>query len=275
VTARQAAVAASFSLILVVAIGLAAGLLGTSGRLASFAAESLSSPAVTLPAVLAAGLTDGINPCAFTVLLLFVASVASAYRSLDGTDVSRARMKIILLGTAFIAAIFAVYLALGVGLFRASSTLTQNHLGARIGALAAVFMGLWMLKDAFLPGWGPRLSAPSGLTRIVHSFGHRATLGSMLVLGGLVGLCTVPCSGAVYLAVLSLLALQTSFVLAYLYLLLYNLAFILPLAVILAVASARPALGRLAHWNNHHRERVRFALGAAVSLMGLVILATV
>jgi cytochrome c biogenesis protein CcdA len=97
----------------------------------------------------------------------------------------------------------------------------------------------------------------------------------MLVLGGLVGLCTVPCSGAVYLAVLSLLALQTSFIQAYVYLILYNLAFILPLVAILVLASARPALARLAHWNNHHREGVRLALGGAVSLMGLVILATV
>ena len=259
---RQAVIAASLSLLLVVTIGLAAGLLGTSGRWASFAAQSLSSPAVTLPAVLVAGLTDGINPCAFTVLLLFVASVASAYRTLDGSDTGGARTKIILLGGAFIAAIFAVYLALGVGLFQASATLTQNHLGARIGAVGAVLMGVWMLKDALLPGWGPRLSAPSRITRAVHSFGQRATLGSMLVLGGLVGLCTVPCSGAVYLAVLSLLALQTSFLQSYLYLILYNLAFILPLAVILVVASARPALARLAHWNNHHRDRVRLALGA-------------
>lgn len=274
-TGRHAILAASFSLVLIVAIGLAAGAFGTTGRWTSIAAESLSTPVVTLPAVLVAGLTDGINPCAFTVLLLFVASVAASYRTLGDAYTTAGRTKVLLLGAAFIAAIFGVYLLLGVGMLRASATLTQNHLGARIAAVLAIVMGLWLLKDALLPGWGPRLGAPAGITRTVHSFGRRATLGSMLVLGGLVGLCTVPCSGAVYLAVLSLLALQGDFVRAYLYLVAYNLAFIAPLVGILVIASARPALARLAHWNNHHREKVRLSLGAGVVLMGLVILATV
>jgi len=40
-------------------------------------------------------------------------------------------------------------------------------------------------------------------------------------------------------------------------------------------ASARPTLNRLAHWNLHHKEWVRLALGSGVVAMGLVILATV
>ncbi len=82
-------------------------------------------------------------------------------------------------------------------------------------------------------------------------------------------------SGAVYLGVLSLLALQPSALLGYGYLVLYNLIFVLPLVVILAAASARPTLNRLAHWNLHHKEWVRLALGGGVVVMGLLILATV
>ena len=97
-----------------------------------------------------------------------------------------------------------------------------------------------------------------------------------LNLGGfLIELCTVPCSGAVYLGVLSLLALQPSALLGYSYLVLYNLIFVLPLVVILIAASARPTLNRLAHWNLHHKEWVRLALGGGVVVMGLLILATV
>ena len=61
----------------------------------------------------------------------------------------------------------------------------------------------------------------------------------------------------------------------FLYLVLYNVMFILPLVVVLLAASSRPTLNRLAHWNLHHKEWVRLALGAGVALMGLVILATV
>ncbi len=61
-TARQAAFASSLSLILVVAIGLAAGLLGTPDRWSAFASPSLTSAAITVPGVFVAGLADGINP---------------------------------------------------------------------------------------------------------------------------------------------------------------------------------------------------------------------
>jgi len=63
--------------------------------------------------------------------------------------------------------------------------------------------------------------------------------------------------------------------LGYAYLILYNVIFIMPLVVILILASARPTLNRLAHWNLHHKEWVRLALGSGVVMMGLIILATV
>jgi cytochrome c-type biogenesis protein len=91
----------------------------------------------------------------------------------------------------------------------------------------------------------------------------------------LVGLCTVPCSGAVYLGVLSLLALQPTAVLGYGYLVLYNLVFVLPLILILIAAPARPTLHQLARRNLHHKEWVRLTLGGGIAVMGLLLLATV
>ncbi|GBD10387.1 hypothetical protein HRbin23_00028 [bacterium HR23] len=259
--------------VLVLAIGLASWGWKTQARFTSAFSTPLSSAPVALPTVALAGLLDGLNPCAFTVLLLFVATVASLYGGVGGTGAMRDRL--FLYGGAFILAIFATYLSIGAGLMRVSTALTQNHLGARLGALVAVFLGLWMMKDFFMPGWGPRLGAPRSVGNLVQRWGRRASLMSMLGLGVLVGLCTVPCSGAVYLAILSMLALQQSFVLAYLYLVLYNVVFVIPLVALLVAASARPVLNRLAHWNLHYRERVRLGLGAGVVALGLAILATV
>lgn len=272
---RRALVAVSFSIVLVLAIGLAAGVWETPARLFSGAPEALTSNRATLTTVVVAGLADGINPCAFTVLLLFVAAVASMYRGMEGANAGILRGRILLFGGAFVLAIFLTYLTLGAGLLRVSTALTQNHVGSRLGALASVFLGLWMVKDSLLPGWGPQLRAPARLGNLVREWGQRATLGTMFGLGILVGLCTVPCSGAVYLAILSMLALQQSFVQSYLYLVLYNVMFVLPLVAILAAASARPAMNRMARWNLHHKERVRLALGSAVVVLGLAILATV
>lgn len=93
--------------------------------------------------------------------------------------------------------------------------------------------------------------------------------------GFLIGLCTVPCSGAVYLGVISLLATQSSRMVGYSYLVLDNVIFIVPLLVILAGAACRPALRNLVRWNAHYHERVRLVLGGGVVGMGLLILATV
>jgi cytochrome c biogenesis protein CcdA len=52
--------------------------------------------------------------------------------------------------------------------------------------------------------------------------------------GFLVGLCTFPCSGGIYIAIIGLLASQTTYLRGVSYLGLYNLAFIAPLLIILA-----------------------------------------
>jgi cytochrome c biogenesis protein CcdA len=179
------------------------------------------------------------------------------------------------MGSIYIAAVFLTYLALGVGVLKSLDFFTRQHAPARFGALLAILFGLWMLKDYFLPDLGWRLQAPGKVGEIARQSARKATIPALVVGGFLIGLCTVPCSGAVYLAVLSLLALQPSALLGYGYLVLYNLVFVLPLVVILVAASARPTLNRLAHWNLHHKEWVRLVLGSGVVVMGLVILATV
>ncbi len=231
-------------------------------------------PRVTLPSVLIAGALDGINPCAFTVLLLFITAMLASIQS-GPQEVTAIRLRMVGLGSIYIGAIFLTYLALGVGLLKSIDFFTRQHVPARLGALLAILFGLWMLKDYFLPDVGWKLQAPGRVGEIAKQTARRATIPALVAGGFLIGLCTVPCSGAVYLGVLSLLALQPTALLGYGYLVLYNVVFILPLVGILVSASARPSLRRLAHWNLHHKEWVRLVLGAGVVGMGLIILATV
>jgi len=231
-------------------------------------------PSLTLPTVVAAGLVDGINPCAFTVLLLFITAMTTTL-SAGPQNAKALRARLLGMGSVYIAAVFLTYLALGVGLLASLDLFTRQHVPARIGALLAILFGLWMLKDYFLPEAGWRLQAPARIGVVARQMAKRATLPALVTGGFLIGLCTVPCSGAVYLGVLSLLALQPTALLGYSYLVLYNAVFVLPLVVILGAASARPTLKRLAHWNLHHKERVRLLLGSGVVGMGLLILAPV
>jgi cytochrome c-type biogenesis protein len=231
-------------------------------------------PKITLPTVIVAAAVDGINPCAFTVLLLFITAMLATMQSGE-QNLRVVRTRLLSLGGIYIAAVFLTYLGLGVGLLKTLDFFTRQHLPARLGALAAILFGLWMLKDFFLPDSKWRLQAPAQVGTVARQMAKKATIPALVLGGFLIGLCTVPCSGAVYLGVLSLLALQPSALLGYSYLVLYNMIFVLPLVIILIAASARPTLNRLAHWNLHHKEWVRLALGGGVVVMGLLILATV
>src|SRR5512143_413655 len=261
------------SALAVVALG-AIALTGLWHPNAPAEAMQMYLPKITLPTVIVAAAIDGINPCAFTVLLLFItAMLATMQAGEQALPLIRARM--LSLGGIYIAAVFLTYLALGVGLLKTIDFFTRQHLPARFGALAAILLGLWMLKDFFLPDVGWKLQAPGQIGTVARQMAKKATVPALMIGGFLIGLCTVPCSGAVYLGVLSLLALQPSALLGYGYLVLYNFIFILPLVIILIAASARPTLNRIAHWNLHHKEWVRLVLGGGVVAMGVLILATV
>jgi cytochrome c-type biogenesis protein len=238
------------------------------------AAMAAYLPQITLPTVVLAGLVDGINPCAFTVLLLFVTALLTTVQA-GRQSVNATRLRLIGMGTIYIGAIFFTYLALGVGLLGTLDIFSRQHLPARFGALFAILFGLWMLKDYFLPDAKWRLQAPGKVGAIARRSARKATFPALVTGGVLIGLCTVPCSGAIYLGVLSLLVLQPTALLGYGYLMLYNVAFVLPLVAILVAVSTRPTLNRLAHWNLHHKEWVRLALGGGVIVMGLAILVVV
>ena len=263
----------TLSTLAIVALG-AVALTGLWHPNAPAEAMQMYLPKITLPTVIVAAAVDGINPCAFTVLLLFITAMLATMQAGE-QSLYAIRTRMLSLGGIYIAAVFLTYLGLGVGMLKALDFFTRQHLPARFGALAAILFGLWMLKDFFLPDLGWRLQAPSQVGTMARQMAKKATIPALILGGFLIGLCTVPCSGAVYLGVLSLLALQPSALLGYGYLVLYNLIFVLPLVVILIAASARPTLNRLAHWNLHHKEWVRLALGGGVVVMGLLILATV
>lgn len=230
---------------------------------------------ITLPAVLAAGLVDGLNPCAFALLLVFIASTLALteHGALSGRGPSRAA--VLVPGTIYISGIFVTYLALGIGLLGVASLLTSTHAVSRFAALAAIVLGLLLLKEGLLPELGSVLAMPHGMHDTARRWVRRTSVPALFGAGVLVGLCTVPCSGAIYLAVLALLAGQATQAEGFAYLLVYNLAFIAPLVLILLLASRRAVLNHLGRWQLHHRHSLKVAMGSLTVLLGLVILRVV
>ncbi len=239
-----------------------------------------------VPAIIAAGFLDGFNPCAFGVLILFAtfALGLAARQSLastghgGGPDASTASRTVLGLGAFFVAGVLLTYFLLGLGLLTVVASLTGfggNHLPSRIAALAAVGMGLWMLRDVLVPDARWQLEAPHALHGRMRDWARSTSRGALFGGGVLIGLCTVPCSGAVYLGVIALLGASGTVAAGLGGLALYNLAYITPLVALLVLAS-RPGLIRVVNrWHLEHAGGTKTVLAIVVLALGFGILLTV
>ena len=229
---------------------------------------------LTVPIVLGSGLADGLNPCAFALLVLFATYTLTLVDAVtaDGSPTPEARRRLLTAGSLYVGAVWITYFVIGLGLLSFLGWLGQDHLVARAAAVLAVVMGLWMLKDVFLPGWGPSMMAPAGTHRRMHAAIQRGGLGGMLVAGVLVGICTVPCSGAIYLDIVAVLHASGGGATGLALLALYNVAFIAPLVILLGAVSDRRVLGRLGRWNRANSPWIKAGLALAVLAMSFGLL---
>ena len=229
---------------------------------------------LTAPIVIASGFADGFNPCAFALLVLFATYTLTLVNAVtaDGRPTASARRTLLGAGSLYVGAVVVTYFVIGLGIFSALSWLGQDHIVARLAAVLALAMALWMLKDVFLPGWGPTMAAPSGTHGWMNRAMQRGGLAGMLLAGVLVGICTVPCSGAIYLDIIAVLRASGGGVVGLALLVLYNIAFIMPLLLFLLLVSNRRVLGTLGRWNKQNGTVVKTVLALGVILMSFGLL---
>jgi cytochrome c biogenesis protein CcdA len=78
----------------------------------------------------------------------------------------------------------------------------------------------------------------------------------------------------VYISVLALLSARQDLAQALGYLVIYNVAFVVPLIAILAVIATPPAMRALSHWQLHNRPALKLTLGLTTAAISLATLAT-
>ncbi|HJW22676.1 MAG TPA: cytochrome c biogenesis protein CcdA [Candidatus Limnocylindrales bacterium] len=254
--------------VLLVALIVGAGGLA-SGYVLAFPFEQAAFGGLTVPTVLASGVADGFNPCAFALLVLFATYTLTLVNSVtgDGSPTLAARQRLLGAGSLYVAAVLVTYFIIGLGLLSFLGWLGRDHLVARGASILALVMALWMIKDVFLPGVGPSMMAPSGTHGRMQKAMERGGLAGMLIAGVLVGICTVPCSGAIYLEITAVLHASGGGATGIALLALYNLAFIVPLLVLLLAVSNRRILGQLGRWNRSNSPWVKTGLAVAVIAM--------
>lgn len=254
---------------LVLAGGLISIALAAAAYLSTVPFDTAAFGGLTVPTVLISGFADGFNPCAFALLVLFATYTLTLVNAVtsDGTPTLEARRRLLGAGSLYVGAVFVTYFLIGLGLLSFLGWLGRDHLVARVASIVALLMALWMLKDVFLPGFGPSMMAPGSTHTRMRQAMERGGLAGMLIAGVLVGICTVPCSGAIYLDIVAVLHASGGGPTGLALLALYNIAFIVPLLALLLFVGDRRILGQLGRWNRANAPWLKAALAVAVIAM--------
>ncbi len=215
-----------------------------------------------LPLITVAAIVDSINPCAFSVLLLTIGFLFSF---------GIARSGIIKIGCAYIVGIFVVYLLIGLGITQALHLFNMPHFAAKVGASLIIIAGLISIINEFFPSFPIKLRIPAGAHGKMAKLMEKSSVPTAFLLGGFVGLCEFPCTGGPYLMALGLLHDQATYLQGVGYLIFYNLIFVLPLVLILLLASDRNLLEKVKKWKNKENKNMRLWGGIAMVALGLLI----
>ena len=215
---------------------------------------------LTFGVVVVAALIDSINPCAFGVLLFLMAvllSMGSAKRAMRS-------------GLIYTFVIFVVYLAAGFGIMRLIGVFDILDTVRIVAGALILIGGLIEIKDYFWEGRGFSLKIPSGTKPVLEKLVRKGTLPAIIVLGVLVALVELPCTGGIYLGILGLISDGGS--LGIFYLVIYNLIFVLPLVFITWLVASGTRVERVNVWVQNNKKYMRLAAGVIMVLLALVLL---
>ncbi len=212
-----------------------------------------------LPLVLVTGFGDGINPCAFAVLLFIMAFL----QEISG---SKRRLKRVTI--SYIIAFMIVNIGLGIFYFFTSIQIGHPGTVRYMAVGFAVFAGLINLKDFFAYGKGFSLEIPKFSKKYIESLAAKASVPAALVMGCLVALLEAPCSVPIYLTVLEVLKGQGKSLLGVMpHIFIYNVMFILPIAVLALLIYFGAEAKALEGWRQKHRKFMKLSLAVILLVL--------
>ncbi len=217
---------------------------------------------INIPIIIGAAAIDSINPCAFGVLIFLLSYLASSLKS---------KNKILSHGLIYIFGVFITYLIAGSILLPVIRSIAKASVTAYfIIAILIVLAGLLEIKDFFWYGkWFSLSIFPSEAKRITHYVKNiSASPLTAFFLGVFVALVELPCTGAAYLAVLTIMSLSGLTVSNLTLLILYNLIFVFPLILILFAFTRGISAKQFQLWGKKYKKWMRLAIGIVLLLLG-------
>lgn len=240
--------------------------------------------------IIIAGLIDGVNPCAFTVIVFFVTFLA-----LQGYE----KKKIILTGMFFILAVFLTYLLLGLGLFnflyRLKALSYLMRILYRLVAGLCFVLGALAIYDVIVfkktgQAESMLLRLPERIKFLIQRIigrhyrktkeesrtsGHILGLAaSALVAGFIISILEAVCTGQIYLPTITFVLRVAELRLkAAWYLVLYNLMFILPLVAVFLLALWGVVSGEFSYFMRKHMIAIKIFTAVLFISLGVMLIA--
>lgn len=227
-------------------------------------------------AVAISGLIDGINPCAFATIIFFISYLAL---------INRTGKELLLVGSMFTLAIFLTYFLIGAGALRVVTTLfflpLVRQIFIYVTAVIGLILGTLSLMDYLKykktgKTSDTSLQLPPKIKQMIHftirkNVKTRNFVIMAVVTGFMVSILELACTGQIYLPTLIFISnipeLRGN---ALIYLLVYNLMFVVPLIVVFLFTYWGTSSQKWAELNKKHFGTVKLIM--TVLFFGLAIL---
>ena len=226
----------------------------------------VASQLPTIATILGAAAIDSVNPCAIGVLILMISVMMTQKHSVG---------RMLILGSLYVLAIFITYLLGGLGLLYGLAHIplyVAEYISILVGVLI-IGAGLIEIKDFFWYGRWFSLGIPVSISKKLHGMaeGSVGSLLGVMALGAFVAAVELPCTGAPYLAVITILSQYFDFT-AFLLLVLYNVVFVAPLLLILILVAGGMELTQVQNFRLKGRPYMRLLAGVLLISLGWLLM---
>ena len=233
--------------------------------------------------IVVAGLIDGINPCAFATIIFFV-----SYLSLLG----RKGRDVLYIGSAYTIAVFTSYFSIGIlGLSVLEVLQKLRFLSVIVDAIFLITGGIviilagYSIYDFYLYKKGKTadmvLQLPKSIKQKIHKVIRKKSRTTHFVLaafviGFLVSCQELFCTGQVYLPTLIYMSRLSQYrTWAYIYLVLYNLLFILPLVAVFLLVYWGVTSLVIAKWVEKNLGTMKILMALIFFALGIILIGSV